>query len=196
LSLAASQDGFTVKSDAISRYPTDNTTLTATPTEIAERPVERNDVDVYIDTSYANLGSTKLTEALAENFDCGTKFKEVFVHNSAAAEFYDVIEIPYEAKYSFETVHNAQSRTLVAAITTNPTKWIRWAAVGNLLGNVSSVDYYEKIWIDMAFKFDAPEPMENEGEVYGYKFNGTTYPDSAGLGSHMRITVTNGIATL
>lgn len=196
LNLGANQDEFTVKSDAIARYPTDNLSLTASPTEVAERPVERNDVNVYLDNSYATLGQTKITEALGETLDIGSKFKEVFVHNSSAGEFYDVIDIPYEAKCSFESVHNSQSRTLVAGITSNPTKWMRWEAIGASLGTHSSVEYFEKIWVDLAYKFDEPEPMENEGEPYAYKFNGTSFPDLAGLGSHMRITTVCGLATL
>lgn len=196
LNLAAGQDDFTVKSDAVSRYPTDNVTLTATPTEIAERPVERNDINVYIDTSNGGLGGTQVTEAFAESLDVGSKFKEVFVHNRTAGEFYDVVEIPYAAKFSFETAHNAQSRSLIAEITNNPTKWIRWEAIGASLGTHSSVEYFEKIWIDLAVKFEEPEPLENEGDPYGYKYVCQSVPDLAGLGSHLRITVVNSIATL
>src|SRR5205085_7120133 len=55
LSLDMGQDDFTVKSDAISRYPVLGATITASPTSIAPRPVERNDINLYIDDLFANL---------------------------------------------------------------------------------------------------------------------------------------------
>lgn len=194
--LAAGQDDFTVKSDLISQYPTDNVTLTASPTTVPERPVQRGDITVYMDDTYGALGTTAVTEALAESLDLGPKFKEVFVHNAAAPAFYDVIDIPYAGKFSFDTVHNTQSRTLIASLVNNPTKWIRWEAIGAFLGTNASINYYEKIWIDMCVKFEEPEEKINEGEPYGYSYKAATFPDEAGLQSHMRITIVNSLASL
>lgn len=196
LTLDAKQDDFTVKSDAIARYPVDNSSLTATPTNIPERPVQRADINVYIDDSVGELGDTQITEAQAENLTIGNKFKDVFFHNREAGEFADVVEIPYEPKFYFETAHNAQSRALIADITNNPFKWIRWEAQGALLGTVSSVDYYELIQIDLAVRFDSPEPLENNDEIYAYKYNCEGFPDIGGLDSYMTVKVINGIATL
>lgn len=196
LNLDAKQDDFSVKSDAIARYPADNLSLTASPVEVAERPVQRADINLYMDTSFGALGTTQITEAQGESFNIGNKFKDVFFHNRSAGEFADVVEIPYEPKFSFETAHNAQSRALVAEITGNPFKWFRWEARGGLLGVDNSFNIYELIQIDIAVKFDEPEPLDNNDEIYAYKYNAEGLPDTAGLGSYMQVKVINGRATL
>ncbi len=187
----AGQDDFTVKSDAIARYPVDGITLTATPTDVGERPVERNDINVYIDDTFGALGTTLITHAQAESLTLGDKFKEAFFHNRTAGEFEDVIDVPYEPKFSFETAHNAQSKAILAAITNNPYKFIRWEAQGASLGT-SGTERFELIRIDMCAKFESPESMINDDEVYAYKYNCALLPN-ASLGSFMQVTNINSI---
>ncbi len=197
MALEATQDGFTVKSDCIARFPTDNQSLAGSPTVIVPRPVERGDVDVYIDTTFGGLGTTKLTEAQKESLNIGNKFKEAFFHNSANSSFADVVEIPYDPKFNFESAHNSQSRTLVAALDSNPYRWIRWEALGNQLGvNALSVPVYEMIRIDLCIQFDAAKALRNEGDPFAYAYETSMMPDPTGLGAHMIITTINGIATL
>ena len=196
LNLQAQQDDFTVSSNAIARYPVDNASLTASPVEVAERPVQRADINLYMDNSFGSIGTTQITEAQSESLEIGNKFKDVFFHNRSAGEFADVVEIPYEPKFSFETAHNAQSRALVADIINNPFKWFRWEARGALLGVDNSVNIYELIQIDIAARFDAPEPLDNNDEIYAYKYNLEGMPDTAGLTSYMKVKVVNGRATL
>jgi hypothetical protein len=196
LDIEAGEDEFTIKSGLIARAAVHNQSLAGSPTEVTERPVERNDVDVYIDDTYGGLGGTKFTECLNESISLGDKFKEFFVHNSAASEFHDIVEIAYEPTFKFSTVHNAQSRSLIAALSTNPYKWIRWVAIGASLGTHLSVEYFEKIQFDMCVKFDNPEPINDEDGPMGYTFNCTMMPDTAGLGSFMKITSVNARSAL
>jgi|GEM_PF-5668529 len=191
LDLEAGQDDFTLKSDAIARYPLDNQTITGAPVEVPERPVERNDINVYIDDSFAQLGTTQITHAQAESLSLGDKYKEAFFHNRSAGEFEDVVETPYEPKFTFEMAHNAQSRALIATIKDDPYKYVRWEAQGALLG-VSGGNVYELIRIDMCGKFEEPEPLVNDDEPYAYKYTMELLPDTS-LGSYMRITNINSI---
>lgn len=192
LDIESGQDDFTIKSDAIARYPVEDI-ITEMPTSVAERPVERNDVNVYIDTTYAGLGTTQVTAAQSESLTLGDKFREAFFHNRTAGEFEDVVDTPYEPKFSLETAHNAQSQTLLAAVDTNPYKFIRWEAQGSLLGNYAATDYFEMIRIDMCAKYDGVEPMVEDDSPYAYKFNFSLLPNTS-LGSYMRVTNINSIA--
>lgn len=194
LNIESGQDEFTVKSDLMSRFPVDNSTLTATPTVVPERPVERNDVNLYIDGTFAGLGTTLVTQALEESLSLGEKFKEFFVHNRTTPEFADIVEVPYEPTFSFSTIHNAQSRTLIAELLNNPYKFIRWQAIGASLG-IATTERFETIQIDMCVKFDNPEIIDDEDGPLGYKYNCTMFEDTS-LGSFMKITSINSRATL
>jgi hypothetical protein len=194
--LEASQDEFSVKGPLISRAPVDNQSLSGSITTIAERLVERNDINLYIDTTYGGLGGTQFTEPLSESVSIGEKFKEFFVHNRSAGEFHDIVEVLYEPIFKFSSVHNSQSRTLIALLNTNPYRWIRWEAIGQSLGTHSAVEYFEKIWIDMCVKFDTPARIEDEDGPLGYDYSCTMMPDDAGLGSYMRITSVSALAAI
>lgn len=196
LSIEANQDEFTLSSDALARYPEDNQVIAASPTVIAPRPVERDDVNLYMDNSFANLGTTQITEAQAEMFEIPNKFKEAFFHNRSQPSFSDVLEIPYEPKFAFESAHNAQSRSLIAELKNNPEKWFRWEAQGALLGNNAGQDVFELIRIDMMCRFDDPEELRAEDQPYAYKYNSEMMPDNAGLTTHLKITTINSIASL
>ena len=150
----ASQDQYNIKGSMFSRYPDLDVVLTASPTKVPERPVERDDINLYIDNTFGSIGTTQVTNARRENLDIGDKFKEAFFHNRSIDSFTDIVEVPYEAMFTWVTGHNAQSRAIHAAIKSNPKKYIRWEAVGNLLGVNASVNIYEKIWVDMAVKFE------------------------------------------
>ena len=191
LEIGATQDDFTVSGNLISRYPVDNQSLASSPTVIPELPVERNDINLYIDDSFAALGGTQITEALEEQLTIPDKFIEFFVHNRTAGEFHDIVERDYEPTFSFSTVHNSQSRSLIAAIDANPNKWLRWEAIGPTVGSTTAM-----IRIDMCVKFDTPERIGESDSPLGYKYSCSLMPDDAGLTSYMVITSRNGLATL
>ncbi|CAN5508878.1 hypothetical protein BH10ACI2_BH10ACI2_04330 [soil metagenome] len=191
--LSASQDDFGVKGNLLARYPDDGQTLASLSGSavVAERPIERKQVNLYIDSVYGSLGSTLITEALNETITIPDKFKEFFVHNRTAGEFYDIVEIPYEPSFKFSTVHNAQSRTLIASLTTNPYRWIRWEALGNVVGASQ-----EMLRFDMCCKFDTPEVVDGDDGPLGYDYNCTMMPDDTGLGSYMKITNVNALSAM
>lgn len=199
LNIESNQEEFTVKSDLIAQFPNDNQALAGSPTVIEPRPVERDDVDVYADTSFGGIGGTKLTEVQAESLQIGNKFKEAFFHNSSNASFADVIELAHDVKFMFESAHNSQSRTLVAAISAAPTlaRWIRWQALGKVLGqDAASADVREMIRIELKIQFDAAKEKRVDDAPYAYGYEASAMPDSGGLTTHLKITTINGIATL
>lgn len=195
-SLEANQDDFSVSADTIAKYPEDNQVIAGSPTIIAPRPVERDDVNIYLDDDFANLGTTQVSEAIAESLTIPNKFLEAFFHNRSNPSFADVLEIPYEPKFGFETAHNTQSRALIASLKNNPAKWIRWEAQGELLGKNGGQDVYELIQIDMMVRFDDPEALLADDAPYAYRYDTELMPDNAGLMTHLKITTINSIAIL
>lgn len=194
--LNATQDDFSIKGNLIARYPEDNLVLTANPTTRTERPVDRDDVDVFIETTYAALSNrtNKITEVFAESLEIGDKFAPAFFHNRSTPQFADVVEKSYAPKFSFETAHNAQSRALLADLTNNPWRYIRWEAFGNQIGLDASTPVIELIDFDMSVKFDSPEEMTNDGDPYAYKFN--CEPMYDGTNPHLSIQVINSVPGL
>jgi hypothetical protein len=196
LTMDADQDKFDVKGNLVARYPTLNSTLTATPTQIAARPVERGDINVYMDSTAGAIGTTQMTDVMRESLSLGEKFVEVFFHNRANPSFSDVVETEYDATFEFVLHHASPSRTLLADLVNSPRKYIRWEAIGNSLGTSGITERFETIQFDMAMEFEEPEEMGIGGkEPYAYKYKGVLMAD-ASLGSHFKATSISSIATL
>lgn len=190
-SMEATQEDFNIKGSLISKYPTLNGSLTATPTVVAERPVQRTDVNLYLNDTYGDRGTTQLTKAQSEMLDISEKFIAAWFHNRAITSFTDVVEKDYEPTFEFTLSHDSASRSLLASIAANPEKFMRWEARGALIADTT----YELIQIDLALRFDEPEEIKDSDGVYAYKYKCTAMPNTD-LGSYMTIKTINTIATL
>lgn len=195
IGLEATQDQFNVKGSMFALYPELDIVLTAAPTKIPERPVQRDHINLYIDSTYAAIGTTQVTQARRESLDIGEKFKPAWYHNRSIPSFTDIVETPYEASLTWATGHNAQSRAVHAGIKQNPKKYLRWEAIGNLLGTNGATPVYEKIWLDMAVRFEKATELENDDDIYGYEYQ-CALNDDAAEGTHLIVTVVNGLANM
>jgi hypothetical protein len=197
LMIDLNQDGGTVKGDAFARKAVFNQALTAGATKIGERPLDRSMVNVYLDTTFGALGTTQLTDADAESFSLGEKFKPRWVHDRAlGANFKDVAEVAPPLTFDLVTEHNSQSRGYMISMDDNDLVYVRFDVRGEQIGTNAGSPVYESVQIDIAGKFDQPENVgDNEGSwAYRHKF--CALDDPAGLGRPFRVTVVNQLATL
>jgi hypothetical protein len=160
-------------------------------TEIPQRPVSRMHLDVFVDDTFAGIGTTKVTQAYAGDINIGDKFQPFWSLNTDFESFADTVRVPAEVNSSFSTAHNAQSRTLFNAISANPWKFVRLRAVGENIG--TSAD--ETIQVDIAAKFGTPEKEEDANGVFGFKFNFNVL-HNADMGGAYKIKVINRLTTL
>lgn len=137
-------------------------------TSIAQSPVSRMHVDIYVNDTFGALGTTKVTQAYAGDFRIGDKVQPFWALNTDYDSFQSTVRIAADVTCSFSTPHNSQSRALYNAVKTNPWKWVRLRATGNEIDvGVNN----ERITVDVAAKFGNPEKQEDANGVFGYKFN-------------------------
>jgi hypothetical protein len=184
-----------VNGKIVSQYPTFNQTKTSSPTSIPERPVLRGDINVYMDSSLAGIGTTLITEARRETLAIGDKFKEAWFHNRSNPSWGGTVELPYKGLFSFVTAHNAQSRGYLAALAANDWVFLRIEAQGQLLGNNGGTDVYELMQWDIAGKMKKPEEIGNDDGVQGYKYNVLSI-ENPDLGRAYQLDLINSRATL
>lgn len=187
----ARRTGARMSGSAYANFPTDGQTLTSTPTAIAQVPVGALDWDIYMDTTYAGIGTTKLANAYAARFAVGDKFNAFYRLNSAdAGSIGDEAEIAHDITGSVSIMHDATSRSLFAAISANPTRYFRFLANGAVIEG--SIRY--KIQLDFAAQFENPDDDDNDG-IYGVTYNLRSIYDSS-LGGHWKLTVINTITAV
>lgn len=141
-------------------------TLTATPTAIALLPVNIREIDLYMDVSFAALGTTKISDASSAEFAISNKYGLKWVLNTTHTSFKDTVELAPSLSFSFTTEHNAQSRTLYDALATNPTKYFRLKVTGPIIEG--AIPY--KFQMDIAANVTATAQTDADG-VWSYKYD-------------------------
>lgn len=198
LNASLGQDDNKVSGNLFARTMVPNGSLTATPTQIAERPVERGQIDVYLNSVFGSIGTTQITDSFEEELQLGEKFKPKFVHNSSYASFKDGTEVAPSLVYSFMSEHNSQSRSMLASvIATDAIQYLRIKCKGLDLSTAVDGSVTELIQFDLAGKFTAPEPIMdavNQG-VYAYKYHFVALADPT-MGRPWSVDVVNTLTGL
>lgn len=171
--------------------PTTSVVGGAAITEIAQRPVSRMQLDIFVDDTFGAIGTTKVTQAYMGDINVGDKFQPFWALNTDYESFQDTVRVAAEVNSSFSTAHNAQSRALYNAVRTNPWKFIRLRAIGENIG--ASAD--ETIQVDISAKFGTPEKQEDANGVFGYKFNFAVL-HNADMGGAYKFKIVNRLTQL
>ncbi len=188
-------DGVSVSGSGWAQQYQDNIALTASPTTIEEAPILPTHLNVYLNDSFATIGTTKLTRDFNAVWRCNDVVGQVWPINSANASYAsDVDTVPtVETELTMEA--DSAGMAFLTAARAGATKYVRLEALSTVLaGTVSS---YHKIWIDMACKVSAFPGFE---DVDGVKVNKVTLKNvldsTFSATAFGRITVVNTIAAL
>lgn len=141
-------------------------TLTGSPTAIALLPVNIREIDLFMDTTFAGLGTTKITDAESIEFKITNKYALKWVLNTTNTSFKDIIEVAPNLTFSFQTEDNAQSRSLYDSLNTNPVKYLRMQATGPIIE--AALTYYIKL--DVGCYVTGTEQTDVDG-VWSYKYD-------------------------
>lgn len=160
-------------------------------TEIAQRPVSRMQLDIFVDDTFGAIGTTKVAQAYAGDIMVGDKFQPFWALNTDFESFADTVRVPAQVNSSFTTAHNASSRALFNAVKTNPWKFIRMRALGENIGSAAD----ELIQVDISAKFGTPEKQTDENGPLGFKFN-FNVQHNADMGGAYKIKVVNRLTQL
>lgn len=188
------QDDLKVSGNLFARTQTPGVTMTASPTSIAERPVERGQIDVFLDSSFGAIGTTQITDPFEEQMQLGEKFKPKFVHNTTYKSFKDGVEVAPSLVFSFMSEHNSQSRAYLADVIANDTlHYMRVKATGLDLSTAVDGSVTELVQFDLAGKFtEAEEIMDALGQgVYAYRYHFVALDDPNGMGRPWQVDVQN-----
>lgn len=141
-------------------------TLTSSPTAIALLPSNIREIDLFMDTTFAGLGTTKITDAESAEFKITNKYGLKWVLNTSFTSFKDTVELAPSLTFSWQTEHNAQSRALYDSLSTNPIKYFRLKVTGPIIE--AAITY--KFQLDCAARVSAVAQTDVDG-VWSYKYD-------------------------
>ena len=166
----------------------------ASYTAIAQQPISKSQVNVYMDTSAGSIGTTKFCDAMEIGLSIPRLRNPVKVLCTAYPSFKDSVAVAVEEmRSSMVLIKNTDVITFVESYNAanKPTRYIRFEAIGALIGGSN----YYKLWIDQAVKCETPEEADNVQETYAYRINNRFVADS-GLGGPIKITLVNTLSGL
>lgn len=161
---------------------------------ITQQPVSKNQWNLYIDSSYGNIGTTKFCDALELGVSIPKIREMVKVLCTYYLSFKDAVAIPIEAMNATTVlIKNADVISFMNSynVSTKPTYYFRFEAVGAV---ISGANRYT-IRIDMALKCGTPKERRNVKGVYAYEIQNQFVSD-ANLGGPIKITLINTVSAL
>lgn len=193
LGMEFTRDSVEVNGTMIGTGFADGVTLTASPTAIASVPILPATVNVYLDTTSAALGTTKLTRALASGWNLSDKFGPLWTLNSAVTGYAARVETEPTAEAHLLVEADAAGMALLPVLRAGATRFLRIEAVSAELIGAGPATY--KLWCDFAVKVNAGVDFEDESGVYATDWPLTIVHDGT-WGRAAQFTLTNALATL
>jgi hypothetical protein len=168
-------DGITLGGSAIGQQIQDNITLTATPTAIEDKPILPTHLDIYVDSTSAGLGTTKLTRDFNAVFRVQDRFGPIWPINSTLASFGAHVETEPTVQIELTVAADTQGMGFLTNARAGETRYIRLQAVapGASYGFAGATTATYQLHIDMAGKISAINAFDdNEGvKVLTYTFD-------------------------
>jgi hypothetical protein len=133
------RQSFTHSGSFIGQKVTTGTTLTASPTVVPITPINAAQFDVYLDTTNATLGTTKIVRPLSVEFTFDGIYNPAWYINTSNPSWAEHVDGVPTTTFKFMTVADTQGLALLSNMRAGDTRFIRVAAQGSLIDNLQTV---------------------------------------------------------
>jgi hypothetical protein len=188
-------DGVTISGAGFAQQYQDNISLTGSPAAIEEAPILPTHLNVYVNDTFAAIGTTKLTRDFNAVWRCNDVVGPVWPINSANASFASDVEIVPTVQMELTAEADSQGMGFLTAVRAGSTKFIRLEAISTVLAGSATAFY--KVWVDGAFKVSSVGGFDDfEGvKVVNWVLDAVT-DSTFSATAFQRVTVVNKVAAL
>lgn len=169
----------------------DGITLTASPTTIEVVPVVPSAVNVYLDTTAAEIGTTQLTRVLSAELEISDRFGPVWTLDSSQTSFAAHVETEPQVTLKLIMEADASGMGPLAAMRNGDKRFIRVKATGP---NIETGNDY-LFQIDMCGVVSEVGDFSDEDGVYAIQWTFRATYDSS-WGKAMEVQVVNKLSAL
>lgn len=164
-----SRDEFTINGGMLGRRLELGATMTASPTEFAERPILGTELEVYMDPTEGALGTTRLDRFVSGSWSYNDRFGLIYAPIRTQASFVEHIETDPTAELSIRLAADAQGEGLLGTMRTGSDVWLRMEYVGPV---IEGTDHY-RLRLDANLVITAADNYSDEDGVYavGWRFS-------------------------
>jgi hypothetical protein len=171
----------------------DGITMTASPTEIALKPVLPTHIDVYLADTQAGLaGASPLERVVSVSWKISNRFSPFYpLATASGTGFATTVEAEPELMCTLLMEADAAGMALLTNARAGSSKFLRIKAVGDLIAST----YYYTLQIDAALKVDSVDEYSDEDGVYAIGWNFVA-ADDVTWGKATEVQVTNVLTAL
>jgi hypothetical protein len=188
-SLAISRDAVELGGSGIGRRIEDDITLTAAPTSFPLVPILGNQMDVYADGDFADIGDTKLGRLLSCNWSLSSRFNPLWIIDSSQPSF--ITHVENEPGLSFEMIVEADEEGMayLTQLRASGRSFIKIKATGPIIE--AAIPY--SLNLNMAGEIGAMGGFSDQDGVYavGWTFSGV---DDSDMGNAVNAELINKVA--
>jgi hypothetical protein len=172
---------------------TDGITLSAGTTAVPQIPILPKHVDVWMDDTSVNLGTTKMTRVLNWEWGLKNRFMPLWVVNSANPSYVASMEAPIDAGFKVKMEADAQGMGLLTTARAGAKKFVRLKATSDQ--TVGAATFYS-LQIDMCCQVKTlPKTIADDAGVYAVEWDmGLVY--DATWAKFIQVLLTNTLASL
>lgn len=154
-------------------------------------PIQPGTVAVFLDTSYASIGTTKLTNVLSGKFSVTGRWGPEWIVDDAIASYYQLVEQMPKASLSLMLAADSNARAYFATYRAGTLVYLQLKATGPLISGGTHYSFT----LNVPVEFSKLQEFKDEGGVYALGFELTPISDPT-AGYAMQATVVNATATL
>jgi hypothetical protein len=167
LNMEITRDAATIGGAIVGQALSDGIALTGAPSAIENMPIVPKHVSVYLDSTSAGLGATKLLRVLKTNIALESKFGPLWAVDGANASFANVVET--EPAGQFKLLVEADSAGMAHLVTARAgsTRFCRVEAVSDVLAGTA---FPYKLTLDLAGQVSGVSELQDSDGTYAIEY--------------------------
>lgn len=190
LTLTGDREKIEVSGNGMGRLMSTGITLTGSPTSIEQIPILPKEVSVYLDTTSAGIGGTKLSRVLQWSVQIGNRRGPLWAVDAAATSYVASVELPVEAKVKLLVEADSTGMGLFTPMRDGTFRYCRINATSAQLAGTA---FPYLLNMDFALQMsEKPSEMKDQDGVYAIEYTFDATFDSAWSGGQaMKFELTN-----
>lgn len=170
LTMEWSRDEVTLDGSMTTLRVEDGVTMSAGAVMLPQVPVRASELSVYLDTSSAGLGGTKLTRTISGSWAVESRYSPVWVVDAALPSFAAQTESEPEASFTLLQQANAQGMQNLVSLRNGATQFCRLEAVGPIITANGADPIRHRMILDMAGQVSDVGSFSDEDGIYAVEW--------------------------
>lgn len=152
-------------------------------TATGDTPIIPDDTDVFLDTTFGAIGTTKLLRALGANWNIASKYNPLWVMNSANPSWVAPVETPPDLTLTMTLEADAAGMAILTALETGVTRWVKIFNQGPIIESTFRYEFE----VLMAARVEAVNSLGDNDGVYAVEWGFRAVDTSDIAGAKIRI---------